>query len=253
MSSSSSISYRRYNMNQDVTNKTHCECPHPIPVQILYDLHEENKALKRMNKMSGVMEDSSKQMSNNLNNQMVKDLKDDLTFVKSKLKVYDRLFFAETIVLSSDSNTSLESTSLELSSDPSIANVPTKGPSQELLKWYGYATYEETTVEDTTNEDTTNKDNADKDTTDKDTADKGTTDKDTTNEDTYDESYFPKFKGKNVQRAKKPTPTVIFKSPILIKGCVLGLANVQTWDNIEKFRIRKPGNCEDKGKGKRKV
>ncbi|GJT76045.1 hypothetical protein Tco_1042770 [Tanacetum coccineum] len=32
--------------------------------------------------------------------------------------------------------------------------------------------------------------------------------------------------------AKKPIPEVIFKSPILIKGCVLGLANVETWDNI---------------------
>ncbi|GJR45730.1 hypothetical protein Tco_1313833 [Tanacetum coccineum] len=33
MSSSSSSSYRRY--NQDVSNKTHCDCkpPHPIPIQ----------------------------------------------------------------------------------------------------------------------------------------------------------------------------------------------------------------------------
>nr|GEX85701.1 hypothetical protein [Tanacetum cinerariifolium] len=28
--------------------------------------------------------------------------------------------------------------------------------------------------------------------------------------------------------AKKPIPKVIFKSPIAIKGCVLGLANVET-------------------------
>nr|GEZ08715.1 hypothetical protein [Tanacetum cinerariifolium] len=32
--------------------------------------------------------------------------------------------------------------------------------------------------------------------------------------------------------AKKPIPKVIFKNPIPIKGCVLGLANVETWDNI---------------------
>ncbi|GKD60335.1 hypothetical protein Tco_1297844, partial [Tanacetum coccineum] len=98
MSSSYSTSYRRYNRNQDVTHKTHCECdpPHPIPVQtawtienpgrrfkgcpirdkdkkcgvygfldlelpsnyykrLVYDLHEVNKALKMMNKMSGFM------------------------------------------------------------------------------------------------------------------------------------------------------------------------------------------------------
>nr|GEV41875.1 hypothetical protein [Tanacetum cinerariifolium] len=32
--------------------------------------------------------------------------------------------------------------------------------------------------------------------------------------------------------AEKPIPKVIFKSPIPIKGCVLGQANVETWDNI---------------------
>nr|GEV34691.1 photosystem I assembly protein Ycf4, chloroplast [Tanacetum cinerariifolium] len=115
MSSSSSTSYRRYNRNQDVTHKTHCDCDpsHPIPVQtvwtlenagrrfkgctihdkdkicgvygfldlelpsdyykrLLYDLHDENKALKMMNKMSGVMEDSSKRLPNYSNNQMSK-------------------------------------------------------------------------------------------------------------------------------------------------------------------------------------
>ncbi|GJW48908.1 hypothetical protein Tco_0080554 [Tanacetum coccineum] len=103
MSSSSSSSYRRY--NQDVSNKTHCDCkpPHPIPIQtgvpsprdqayamvpldnpsrrfrgcpihdkskkcgvygfldlelpsdyykgLVYSLHEENKALKRMKRV----------------------------------------------------------------------------------------------------------------------------------------------------------------------------------------------------------
>nr|GEZ90571.1 hypothetical protein [Tanacetum cinerariifolium] len=53
--------------------------------------------------------------------------------------------------------------------------------------------------------------------------------------------------------AKKPITKVIFKSPIPIKGCVLGLANVETWDNIvKKFRMRTPEICADKSKGKRK-
>ncbi|GJX30492.1 hypothetical protein Tco_0238571 [Tanacetum coccineum] len=46
--------------------------------------------------------------------------------------------------------------------------------------------------------------------------------------------------------AKKPIPKVIFKSPALIKECVLGLANVETWDNIvNKFGMRTPGRCAD--------
>nr|GEV13384.1 hypothetical protein [Tanacetum cinerariifolium] len=51
--------------------------------------------------------------------------------------------------------------------------------------------------------------------------------------------------------AKKPIPKVIFKSPILIKGCVLGLANVEIWDNIvKKIVMRTLGRCLDKSKGK---
>ncbi|GJX94939.1 hypothetical protein Tco_0349525 [Tanacetum coccineum] len=47
---------------------------------------------------------------------------------------------------------------------------------------------------------------------------------------------------------------VIFKSPIPIKGCVLGLANVETWDNImKKYRMRTPERCADKSKEKIKV
>nr|GEV17701.1 hypothetical protein [Tanacetum cinerariifolium]GEV18160.1 hypothetical protein [Tanacetum cinerariifolium] len=50
---------------------------------------------------------------------------------------------------------------------------------------------------------------------------------------------------------KKPIPTVISKSPIPIKGCVLKLANVETWDNIvKKFRMRTPKRCPYKSKGK---
>nr|GEV20568.1 hypothetical protein [Tanacetum cinerariifolium] len=46
--------------------------------------------------------------------------------------------------------------------------------------------------------------------------------------------------------AKKLIPKVIFKIPIPIKGCVLGLASVETWDNIvKKFRIRTPERSDD--------
>ncbi|GKD08288.1 hypothetical protein Tco_1187973 [Tanacetum coccineum] len=68
------------------------------------------------------------------------------------------------------------------------------------------------------------------------------------------EFMFSKSKGKKVQRTKNPTATVIFKSPISVKGYMLGLANVQTWDSIvKKFGVRKSGSCADKEKGKRKV
>ncbi|GJX73270.1 hypothetical protein Tco_0311865, partial [Tanacetum coccineum] len=54
--------------------------------------------------------------------------------------------------------------------------------------------------------------------------------------------------------AEKPILKVIFKSPIPIKRCVLGLANVETWDNIvKKYGMRSPRRCADKSKGKRKV
>ncbi|GJR89169.1 hypothetical protein Tco_0213180 [Tanacetum coccineum] len=53
--------------------------------------------------------------------------------------------------------------------------------------------------------------------------------------------------------AKKPIPKVIFKSPIPNKGCVLGLANVETWDNIvKKYRMRTHERCADKSNRKRK-
>ncbi|GKD95656.1 hypothetical protein Tco_1379553 [Tanacetum coccineum] len=131
MSSSSSSSYRRY--NQDVSNKTHCDCkpPHPIPIQtawttdnpgrrfrgcpirdkskkcgvygfldlelpsdyykgLVYSLHEENKALKRMNRMPvGVMDGTSGVVSNNSFGE--KHLKSEFTFIKSKFKIYDRI------------------------------------------------------------------------------------------------------------------------------------------------------------------
>ncbi|GKE71409.1 hypothetical protein Tco_1529481 [Tanacetum coccineum] len=58
--------------------------------------------------------------------------------------------------------------------------------------------------------------------------------------------------GKKVQRPKKLTPTVIVKSPVSIKNCMLGLANVETWDYIVKrsFGVKKPGSCADNERGK---
>ncbi|GKB33407.1 hypothetical protein Tco_0872808 [Tanacetum coccineum] len=120
---------------------------------------------------------------------------------------------------------------------PSIPRVPKDGPSQEILDWYGYDTVKEY-LEDTFFDST----------------DKDTTDKDSTNEDTIHESYSPKSKGKYVPVSQKHKPKVIFKSPILIIGCVLGLANVHIWDDIlKKFGVTKPESCADKAKGKRKV
>ncbi|GKB04830.1 hypothetical protein Tco_0833025, partial [Tanacetum coccineum] len=108
----------------------------------------------------------------------------------------------------------LSSDSSDDSKGPSIASVPKEGPSiQGLLDWYGYETVEEY-LEETFFPSTY----------------KDTTDKNITDEDTIHESYSPKS-----------------------KGCVLGLANVYTWDDIlMKFGVRKPESCADKAKGKRK-
>ncbi|GJW37265.1 hypothetical protein Tco_0060185 [Tanacetum coccineum] len=92
------------------------------------------------------------------------------------------------------------------------------------------------------------------DSTDKDTTENDSTEKNITDEDTMDECYSLKSKGKYVPVSKKLSQKVSFKSPIPIKGCVLRLANIQTWDDIvKKIGIRKPNNCADKGKGKMKV
>nr|GEW77224.1 hypothetical protein [Tanacetum cinerariifolium] len=134
------------------------------------------------------------------------------------------------IVLSSDS---LDDNKGVSSKGPSTASVPKEGPSTASV------CKDESSIPRETFFDSTDKD---------------ITDKDSTNEDTIDESLSSKSKGKNVPVAKKPSPKVIFKSLISIKGCVLGLANYETWNNImKKFGMRTPGSCGDKSKGKRKV
>ncbi|GJU31452.1 photosystem I assembly protein Ycf4, chloroplast [Tanacetum coccineum] len=141
------------------------ELPGEYYKQLVYNLHEEDKALNK-NKMCGVMEDSSNGYSNySINQQMVKDLKADLTFVKSKLKVYDRLLAIniEIIVISSSSEATsdnqLEGKVTKVNEGSSKRKLPPLGSAErprpevtphvakilkygpcppELLTWYGY-------------------------------------------------------------------------------------------------------------------
>ncbi|GJV39974.1 hypothetical protein Tco_1418414 [Tanacetum coccineum] len=110
----------------------------------------------------------------------------------------------------------LSSDSSDNSKGPSIASVSKEGPSiQRLLDLYGYDTVEEY----------------------------------------LEETFFPstnKDTSKYVPVSQKHNPKV--KSPIPITGCVLGLANVHTREDIlKKIEVRKPESCADKAKGKRKV
>ncbi|GKC52932.1 hypothetical protein Tco_1075677, partial [Tanacetum coccineum] len=57
-----------------------------------------------------------------------------------------------------------------------------------------------------------------------------------------DNHHIAQMTAKDLPVAKKPILKVIFKRHTPIKGCVLGLANVETWDNImKKFGMRTPG------------
>ncbi|GKB61911.1 hypothetical protein Tco_0918097 [Tanacetum coccineum] len=98
------------------------------------------------------------------------------------------------------------------SKGPSIPRVPVEGPSiQGLLDWYGYDNIEDYLFYfyfPSTNKDTIMH----------------------TDGDPIHESYSPKSKAKYVPVSQKHNPNV--KSPIAIIGCVLGLANVDTWDDI---------------------
>nr|GEV33134.1 hypothetical protein [Tanacetum cinerariifolium] len=124
---------------------------------------------------------------------------------------------------------------------PSKASIPKfEGPSvQGLLDWYGYNTikaYLSWKYFPST---------------DKDVTDKYVTNKDSTDEDCIHESNSVMSKGKYVSVLQKHNPKV--KSLVPVTGCVLGLANVYTWNDIlKKFRVRKPESCADKAKEKRK-
>ncbi|GJV24600.1 hypothetical protein Tco_1377295 [Tanacetum coccineum] len=77
-----------------------------------------------------------------------------------------------------------------------------------------------------------------------------TTDNASSDKDTIQESQSPNSKGKYVPVCQKHNSKV--KSPIPITGCVLGLANVHTRDDIlKKFDVRKVESGAAKGKGKK--
>ncbi|GJZ54795.1 hypothetical protein Tco_0609988 [Tanacetum coccineum] len=135
----------------------------------------------------------------------------------------------EIIVLSSDSSDDRKG--------PSITSVPKfKGPSvQGLLDWYRYNTIEEYLSDNYFP--STGKDIIDKDSTD---------------EDCIHKSNSAMSKGKYLPVSQKHNPKV--KSPIPVTRCVLGLANVTTWDEIlNKMGVRKAKIAADKANGKRKV
>ncbi|GKF67504.1 hypothetical protein Tco_0197183 [Tanacetum coccineum] len=59
-----------------------------------------------------------------------------------------------------------------------------------------------------------------------------TTDKGNTDKDCIDDSNSAMSKGKYVPVYKKHNPNMY--SPVPVTGCVLGLASITTWDEIEK-------------------
>ncbi|GJS96892.1 hypothetical protein Tco_0803860 [Tanacetum coccineum] len=82
--------------------------------------------------------------------------------------------------------------------------------------------------------------------------DKDITDKDTTDEDCIYECNYAMYKGKYVSVSHKHNPKV--KSHVAVRGCVLGLTNVTTLEEIvNKMRVRKSKICAEKAKGKRKL
>ncbi|GJS26780.1 hypothetical protein Tco_0487400 [Tanacetum coccineum] len=127
----------------------------------------------------------------------------------------------EIIVLSSDSSD-------DDRKGPSKASVPIfEEPSvQGLLDYYGYNDFEEYLSWNYFPS------------TDKENTDKDITDKDATDEDCIHECNYAMSKGKYVPVSHKHNPKV--KSHVPVIGCVLGLANVTTWEEImNKIGVRK--------------
>ncbi|GJT65522.1 hypothetical protein Tco_1017002 [Tanacetum coccineum] len=116
---------------------------------------------------------------------------------------------------------------------PSITRKLVEGPPRELLRWYGYDT--DLSLEDEFLG-----------------TDNDTTDNDSSDEDTIQESQSLNCEGKYLPVCKKHNPKVKSHKPI--RGCVLGLTNVQTWDDIYmKFSVMKIKSGAAKAKGKGKV
>ncbi|GJV52760.1 putative transposon, En/Spm-like protein [Tanacetum coccineum] len=79
-----------------------------------------------------------------------------------------------------------------------------------------------------------------------------TTDNGNIDKDCINDSNSAMSKGKYIPVCKKHNPNMYSLVPVT--GCVLGLASVTTWDEIEKkMGARKSKTCADKAKGKRKV
>ncbi|GKF06984.1 hypothetical protein Tco_0041208, partial [Tanacetum coccineum] len=98
----------------------------------------------------------------------------------------------------------------------------------------------------------TDKENTNKENTNNDITDKDITDKDITDEDCIHESNYAISKSKYVLVSHKHNPNV--KSPVPVIRCVLGLANVITWDEIvNKIGVKKSKIYVEKAKGKRKM
>ncbi|GJS50240.1 hypothetical protein Tco_0600361 [Tanacetum coccineum] len=165
----------------------------------------------------------------------------------------------------SDNNTSDSSSTSQISTSEEIDydSPDYRGPPKSLLKWYGYLSYEYKDMGG--NESDAKPSFSDISKTkalqglldyygynyieeylswndfpsiDKENTDKDITDKDIIDEDCIHESNYAMSKGKYVLVSKKHNPKV--KSFVPVKGCVLGLANVTTWDEIvNKMGVRK--------------
>ncbi|GJT22826.1 hypothetical protein Tco_0892763 [Tanacetum coccineum] len=106
-SSSSRSRFKRYT-KEKILARTHCDCPLPIemqvawtitnsgrrfmgcPIYLFFNLHEENKMLKKNLGKNMYM---NKKKSNNSDEGSIEmgELKDDLTLIKSKLQIYDKV------------------------------------------------------------------------------------------------------------------------------------------------------------------
>ncbi|GKD75379.1 hypothetical protein Tco_1333661 [Tanacetum coccineum] len=88
--------------------------------------------------------------------------------------------------------------------------------------------------------------------TDNESTDMETTNKRNTDKDCIVDSNSTMSNGKYVPVCKKHKPNMY--SPVPVTGYVMGIANVTTWDKIEKkMGAKKSKTCADKAKGKRKV
>ncbi|GKB36111.1 hypothetical protein Tco_0881053 [Tanacetum coccineum] len=216
MSSSSSTSYRRYNRNQDVTHKTNCECdpPHPILVQTAWTI--ENPDLIVLSSDNSTDKDMNEGPS-------VAKVPKEGPYVASVPKEGPSIKRRPYV-------------------GPELAKVFKAGPPPALLEWYGYTTvdeYLEDNFFDSTDNDTTNNNIMDDYISDVSDSPKSKPEgkcllvrrkanqkviKNKNDEDTSEGKYVPVGKNENQK--------LIFKSLVPVAGCVLGLANGKTWDQI---------------------